>query len=255
MHEITPIPALKDNYIWMITRPGRDAALIVDPGEARPVLEVLRQRHLTLIGILVTHHHWDHTDGISELLEHFPVPVYGPARDNVPTCTHPLSQGDHFKIPELECEFSVLDIPGHTLGHIAFVGLGGVFCGDTLFSAGCGRIFEGTPEQMFQSLQALAQLPVETKVYCAHEYTQANLQFAKTVEPNNKTMLAHNDTCAALRAQQQPTLPSTIQLENAINPFLRCDETSVRSSVVKKVGHTLDSPLAVFTALREWKNQ
>jgi hydroxyacylglutathione hydrolase len=218
------------------------------------VLEVLRERKLKLIGILVTHHHWDHTDGISELLEHVKVPVYGPGRDQVPTCTHPLSHGDRVQIPELDCEFSVLDIPGHTLGHIAFVGLGGVFCGDTLFSAGCGRIFEGTPEQMFQSLRVLAELPEETRVYCAHEYTQANLQFAKAVEPNNKEMLTHIDTCMALRARQQPTLPSSIKLEKAINLFLRCSEPSVRASVVKQVGHTLDSPLAIFTALREWKN-
>jgi hydroxyacylglutathione hydrolase len=254
MFEITPIPALKDNYIWMITRAKNKSAIIVDPGEAKPVLEMLRKNNLHLAGILITHHHWDHTDGIAELLEHFPVAVYGPANDAVKNCTHPLTQDDQIHIPELDCEFSIIEIPGHTRGHIAFVGLNGVFCGDTLFSAGCGRLFEGTAEQMLNSLNKLKQLSNETFVYSAHEYTQNNLKFAQLIEPENHHIIAHIKSANLLREKGKPTLPSTIKQEKLINPFFRCEEPNVKKSAETHAGHPLSTPLAVFTELRKWKD-
>ncbi len=254
MFKIEPISALKDNYIWMITRASSDEAIVVDPGDAKPVLRELREKGLKLSAILITHHHWDHTDGIAELLLNYDVPVYASANDSVPACTHPLTQDDRIHFPELDCEFKVLEIPAHTKGHIAFLGLDGVFTGDTLFSVGCGRIFEGTPEQMLHSLNKLRQLPDETFVYCGHEYTQNNLRFAKLIEPNNPKLIAYIQATDLLRAKNKPTLPSTIKLEKEINPFFRCDQDSVRMAVEKHVGKSLNTPLEVFTELRKWKD-
>jgi hydroxyacylglutathione hydrolase len=228
--DITPIPALKDNYIWMISSSEKKLAIVVDPGEAKPVLTVLNQNNLSLAGILVTHHHWDHTDGIPELLKNYDVPVYGPG----------LKSG---VISTALTDFTVLEIPGHTLDHIAFVGLGGVFCGDTLFCAGCGKVFEGTYEQMYESLLKLKHLPDETLVYCGHEYTQSNLKFAKVVESNNPNF------------NLQKTAPSTIKLEKLTNPFLRCEEFAVREAVEKQAGRKLNTALEVFTELRKWKDK
>ena len=229
--DIIPIRALKDNYIWMIISPDKKFSVVVDPGEAGPVLDILKQQNLTLIGIWVTHHHWDHTNGIAELVSEFNCPVYGPGLKN-----------SKIYLDKLDLEFSVLEIPGHTLDHIAFVGLGGVFCGDTLFCAGCGRIFEGAPSQMFESLQLLAGLPDETKVYCGHEYTQNNLKFAKIVEPNNPNF------------HLQHQAPSTIKIEKLTNPFLRCHISEIHKTVENHSGKKLNNPVEVFAELRIWKN-
>ena len=228
--DIIPIHALKDNYIWMISHSDKKLAVVIDPGEAKPVLDILEQQELNLTAILVTHHHWDHTNGIAELLERYPVPVYRSPLDN------------KLVISELDLNFTILTIPGHTLDHIAFVGLGGVFCGDTLFCAGCGRVFEGTHEQMFESLQKLAQLPDETKIYCGHEYTQNNLKFAKTVEPNNADLIL------------QTKVPSNIKLEKFTNPFLRCEIPEVHQAVENYCGKKLNTPVEVFRELRNWKD-
>src|SRR4051812_13271561 len=188
---IVPISAFKDNYVWTL-RNERHAA-VVDPGEARPVLEYLAREKLELCAILATHHHPDHVGGIAELLQHQRVPVFGPRDEPIPTLTNPVSGGDEVEVAELGVSFSVLDIPGHTRAHIAYYGAGMLFCGDTLFACGCGRVFEGTSEQMYASLEKLGALPDETKVYCGHEYTLANIGFAKAVEPDNKALDARED--------------------------------------------------------------
>ena len=219
---LLPIPAFSDNYIWMLVRNSH--AWIIDPGEAAPVVQVLHEKNLKLAGILITHHHADHTGGIVELLQHHSVPVYGPC--NSPArklISHVLKDGDCISLGGIE--FSVIAVPGHTLDHIAFYSAveNILLCGDTLFSAGCGRVFEGTHEQMYESLLKLAALPGDTKFYCAHEYTLANLLFAIAVEPDNQDIIQYQRQCEAIRAKNLPTLPSTIALEKKINPFLRCN--------------------------------
>lgn len=254
MPQIMPIPALNDNYIWMILHPETCQALVVDPGEAKPVLKALSKYQAQLAGILITHHHWDHTNGIEELLAHKRVPVYGPANDPVALCDHPLQHDDYFHINELAIDFKVIEIPAHTSGHIAYIGLGGVFCGDTLFAAGCGRLFEGSAEQMLHSLHLLANLPTETLVYCAHEYTEANLRFALTIEPDNPDTQQRMQETQQLRASQQPTLPSSIELELKTNPFLRCHIATVKQAAEKHCGKTLLNEVEVFVELRRWKD-
>lgn len=254
MHEIRPIRALHDNYIWMIVHPDLREAVIVDPGEAKPVLDALDENEVKLKAILITHHHWDHTNGIADLLNHFSVPVYAPANDNVSLCDHPLREGDTIDFEDLGWQFSVMDIPGHTLGHIALVGLGCVFSGDTLFTGGCGRVFEGTPDQMLASLNRFKDLPADTRVYCGHEYTKANLQFALKVEPENADLIQRMEETKALRAKDSPTVPSTMAVELATNPFLRCETPTVKQAAEQHLGHQLESPVEVFSAIREWKN-
>ncbi len=253
MLEIVPISALKDNYIWTL----RDAkhAAVVDPGEAGPVLDYLAREQLTLVAILATHHHPDHVGGIDALLKQRMVPVFGPRKEPIPGMTHPVSEGDSVSIPELGASFSVLDIPGHTRAHVAYYGLDSLFCGDTLFACGCGRLFEGTPEQMYASLQKLLALPDETKVYCGHEYTLANIQFARAVEPHNEALAAREADEQKLRAVGKPTLPSTVGREKATNPFLRCLEPAVIDSANKYLGSRLTDPVRVFAAIRDWKNR
>ncbi|MSQ64601.1 MAG: hydroxyacylglutathione hydrolase [Betaproteobacteria bacterium] len=253
MLEIVPLSAFKDNYIWTL-RAGKYAA-VVDPGEAHPVKDYLLREGLTLVAILATHHHPDHVGGIAELVEMKKVPVFGPRGESIPALTHPLGENDRVEIPELAAEFFVLDIPGHTRAHVAYYGLGSLFCGDTLFACGCGRVFEGTAGQMLASLSKLAALPDATKVYCGHEYTLANIKFARAVDPDNSVLAAREEQAAKLRAAGRPTLPSTLGEERATNPFLRCAEPAVIESANKYLGARIADPVSVFAAIREWKNR
>jgi len=253
MPEIVPLAAFKDNYIWTL-RDSKCAA-VVDPGDARPVRDYLEREGLRLAAILATHHHPDHVGGIAELVAAQKVPVFGPKGEPIPALTHPLGEGDTAEISELGARFSVLEIPGHTRAHVAYYGLGSLFCGDTLFACGCGRVFEGTPAQMLASLTKLAALPDATKVYCGHEYTLANIRFARAVDPDNPTLAAREARAQALREADKPTLPSTLGEERATNPFLRCAEPAVVESANKYLGARAADPVRVFAAIREWKNK
>lgn len=250
---ITPLPAFDDNYLWLLVR-GRTAA-VVDPGDAAPVRRALERQKLRLSAILVTHHHGDHVGGVDELKAETGAAVYGPAAEAIDGVDHALRGGDGIEV--LGARFRVIDVPGHTAGHIAyFAGEEApplLFCGDTLFACGCGRLFEGTPAQMVASLDALAALPPATRVYCAHEYTLANIRFARSVEPSNAALAERALRDQASRDRGEPTLPSTIGLELATNPFLRCDAQEVRAAVA---GPRADSAerTAVFALLREKKN-
>lgn len=256
--KLLALPAFADNYIWMVHDDAR--AFVVDPGDATPVAEALASRRLQLAGILVTHHHADHVGGIDALRPLLAAGggvVHGPARERIPAPFVPLCGGDTVEL--LGLRFAVLDVPGHTAGHIAYVQQGVadaplLFCGDTLFSAGCGRLFEGTPAQLAASLATLAALPDDTRVCCTHEYTLANLRFAAAVEPANADVAAHTAHCQALRGAGEPTLPSTIARERRINPFLRCREPAVVAAA-RREGAANDEPVAVLAALREWKNR
>lgn len=253
MQPVLHVRAFQDNYIWVIRGNSSTHALLVDPGDAKPVLNALPRMGLSPAAILCTHHHHDHVGGIPELLEHFPgLPVYGPMREQIEGLTHPLREDD--KVDALGLQLKVLDIPGHTRGHIAYYGHGWLFCGDTLFSAGCGRLFEGTAAQMHASLAQLSALPDNTQVYCGHEYTLANLRFALTVEPENSAALAYRDAAEAQQAMGMPTIPSTLKLERQINPFLRTRETAVRTATENQAGQSLADSVAVFGALRRWKD-
>jgi hydroxyacylglutathione hydrolase len=254
---LTALPAFSDNYIWMLDD-GRQA-LVVDPGEAGPVTAALDARGLALKAILVTHHHADHCGGVDGLRPRLDGPVYGPARERIPEPYTRLADGEQIEV--LGLRFSVLDIPAHTAGHIAFFHAGDgrqmqplVFCGDTLFSAGCGKLFEGTAEQMHASLQRLAALPDATRVCCGHEYTLSNLRFAQAVEPANEAIAEYRSWCEAQRAAGLPTLPSTLAREHRVNPFLRCDQPDVVQAARAR-GASGDGGAAVLAALRLWKNE
>jgi hydroxyacylglutathione hydrolase len=253
---ITAIPALQDNYIWAIHNDQH--TVVVDPGEAAPVLEFLRARDLTLNAILCTHRHHDHIDGIANLRGVYNVPVYGRRHPDNPHISCDLREGDTLDLAAsdigLGISFTILDIPGHLDDHIAFVTPDMLFCGDVLFGAGCGRNFEGTLVQLHDSLQRLAQLPDATRVYCAHEYTAANIRFALACEPNNPALQQRAVDVAKLRAAGLPTLPSSIALEKATNPFLRCTRPEIIRTLQQR-GLTDTRELAVFSALREWKNR
>ena len=256
MPAIIPIPAFRDNYIWLI-REGSSAA-VVDAGDAAPVIDYLDAEGLELAAIIATHHHLDHVGGNVALLERWRVPVFGPAHEAIPGRTHALVEGDRARIPGIDIELDVLDIPGHTAGHIALHGaVGGaltLFCGDTLFAAGCGRLFEGTAAQMWSSLSKLAALPPSTEVYCGHEYTLANLRFALAVEPANAALHQRQAREQAKRERGLPTLPSTIDEERATNPFLRAALPAVRSAAEAHAGRALPDDVASFAELRGWKN-
>ena len=236
----------------MILHLESSEAIVVDPGEALPVINVLKQKHIKLTGILITHHHWDHTGGVNDLLKFIEVPVYGPSTIDV--VSYPVKEGDHLEFPAFNCTFDVIDIPGHTLDHIAYVGNGMLFCGDMLFTAGCGRVFEGTFPQMYHSLQKLAALPPETQIYCGHEYTQANLRFAEIVEPDNADVQTRITEVDTLRADGKPTVPARISVELKTNPFLRCEEKNVQLAASNHSGQDMTYAVEIFTEIRSWKD-
>lgn len=251
MFDIIRIPAFKDNYIWLLRKGA--AAVVVDPGDAGPVLEVLDREGLVLTAIVITHHHADHQGGVAGLLARYPAAVFGPQVESITGLSRPLRGGETIDLPGLGVAFEVIAVPGHTLGHLAYHGAGALFCGDTLFGAGCGRVFEGTMAQMLASLERLAALPGDTAVYCAHEYTEANLRFALAADPDNRLLQLRAVEVAAARAKGGATVPSTLAQEKATNPFLRCGDPALVASAQRRVAQAT-SPLEVFTALREWKN-
>jgi hydroxyacylglutathione hydrolase len=251
MFNIIAVPAFKDNYIWVIH--DNHEAVVVDPGESQPVLDFLTQHQLTLTAILCTHRHYDHIGGIEALREVYNVPVHGRSHPDNPHITHSLRDGDQLNLPAFGLSFKILEIPGHLDDHVAFFAPDILFCGDVLFGAGCGRNFEGTLEQLHQSLQRLAQLPNTTRVYCTHEYTEVNLRFALRCEPNNQTIQQRIADTRALRHANRPSLPSNIALEKTTNPFLRCTQPDT-IQMLKKRGLTDTSEVGVFKALRKWRN-
>ncbi len=253
---VRPVRAFSDNYIWLIEAPcGHDQVVAVDPGEAAPVMTELQRSGASLAAILLTHHHPDHVGGVPELLRHWAVPVIGPDDTRIAQRTLTVHDGERCELAELGLCFETLAVPGHTLSHIAFWGHGALFCGDTLFSAGCGRMFEGTPTQMNASLTKLRSLPPDTRMFCGHEYTAANLRFALTVDPHNGGALEYQSRVAAVRAQGNPSLPSTLALEIRVNPFLRCDDPTVVRAAEAHAGRSLQDPAEVFGVLRAWKDQ
>jgi hydroxyacylglutathione hydrolase len=254
--EVVPILAFSDNYIWAIREILSNQVVIVDPGSAKPVVQYLQEHGYTLSAILITHHHADHQAGIPELLKAFPAtPIYGPATESILGCTHPLKEGDSPNIPGLHQKVHIIDIPGHTAGHIAyFIEPDLCFCGDTLFSAGCGRLFEGTAEQMVRSLNKLIHLGDTTKIYCGHEYTVSNLRFAGRVEADNPDIQKQYQRVTQLRAAGQPSLPSTILIEKKTNPFLRCHIPDVINAIQAHSTDCASDYISLFAALRNWKN-
>jgi hydroxyacylglutathione hydrolase len=250
--EIFSLPAFEDNYIWCLRR-GDDIA-IVDPGDAQPVLDHLTKTALRLRAILITHHHADHIGGIPALTDRFPVPVFGPAAEAIAGITHPVAGGSTIEVPTLGLEFEVLDVAGHTRGHVAYYRRGTLFCGDTLFGCGCGRLFEGTAAQLHSALSKIAALPAETLIYCAHEYTASGIRFATAIEPDNGAVAIRGTQVARRLSQGEPTVPFTLADELATNPFLRCREPSVVTAASRRLGHQPADPLEVFTTLRKWRD-
>lgn len=248
MLTIIPIPAFKDNYIWLLH--NARYAVVVDPGDASPVIAVLEQLKLKLSAILITHHHSDHIDGVNDLLAYQAAHVYAPQYETFNFAHTKLAEGDAIHLPEIAQSFRIMWLPGHTAGHIAYVNDAYLFCGDVMFGAGCGRLFEGTPAQMLHSLQRLKMLKPNTKVFCTHEYTAKNIAFALSVEPDNTDLKLREQQVQRLRAHNQPSLPSTIELEIKTNPFLRCQQATIINNTSAK------SPdeLSVFTALRTLRN-
>ena len=261
MLSITGLPAFNDNYIWMLADTKSRTCHVVDPGDASVVEAACREAGLTLAGILVTHHHVDHTGGIHRLASIMsvqqPIPVYGPANENIMGVTHPLQDGDTLSL--YGTEWQVMETPGHTAGHISYFGeppdlTPSLFCGDTLFAGGCGRLFEGTPAQMLTSLTRLGALPPHTRIYCAHEYTQANLEFAKAVEPGNHALSVRQQKVKNLRQKNLPTVPSLLEEELATNPFLRATTDSVQEAAGRRSGRPITSTEDTFTIIRQWKD-
>jgi hydroxyacylglutathione hydrolase len=251
--QLSALPAFADNYIWLLTDASGNAA-VVDPGDAAPVEQALATRRLKLRGVLVTHHHADHMGGAAALATHHGCQVYGPAREATEVVDVPLTEGRELELPGLGTRLRVLDIPGHTAGHIAFHGHGILFCGDTLFSAGCGHPFEGTPAQMYGSLARLAALPASSLVCCGHEYTVKNLRFAAAVEPDNRAVREYAVECDARRARGEATLPSTLKLEKEVNPFLRCELPTVMQAAARHAGRPMQDAIDTFAVIRKWKD-
>lgn len=258
MLTIQTVPAFDDNYLWVFHAAGSSRAYVVDPGDARPIETALERSRLELAGILVTHHHGDHIGGINALLAARPketIAVYGPHSPNIPQITHPLTQGQTLELDD-GIRFEVLEVPGHTLDHIAYYNHDDavLFCGDTLFAGGCGRMFEGNPAQMQASLEKLSQLPGNTLVYCAHEYTESNLRFALAVEPDNTELIARAASTSILRQSNQATVPSRLSDELATNPFVRVHEAPVIAAASRYCAAELSGPAEVFAQLRGWKD-
>jgi len=253
---VRPVRAFADNYIWLIESPQAPQQVVaVDPGDAAPVIAELQRSGASLAAILLTHHHPDHIGGVPDLLRLGKVPVIGPDDARIAQRTRTVHDGERCDLPNLGLSFEILQVPGHTLSHIAFWGHGALFCGDTLFSAGCGRMFEGTPTQMNASLNKLRELPPDTRMFCGHEYTAANLRFALTVEPANSTATEYQGEVERVRAAGNPSLPSTVGLEIRVNPFLRCDNAEVIAAAETRAGKSLDDAAEVFGVLRAWKDQ
>jgi len=249
---VTAIPAFADNYIWLISTSGNQCA-VVDPGDAGPVVQVLERHGLELAYILITHHHADHIGGVRQLVSAYGAKVFGPHEGRIPGQDQSFGEGQTVQLPSLELEFRVIEVPGHTASHIAFFGHGCLFCGDTLFSVGCGRLFEGTPEQMQSSMDKLAALPAETRVFCAHEYTLSNCDFALAVEPDNEKLVKRASEVEAFRATGRGTVPSRLGEECAVNPFLRCRQPSVVAAAQKRDRHA-EPGAATLAVIRSWKD-
>lgn len=273
MAHIITVPAFSDNYIWLICNENKTKAAIVDPGDADPVIDALQKNNIKPVAILITHFHYDHVHGIKRILEQYPDlpvygpekernqyeqcpnrPEYGPADNNILRITHPLKGSEKFSLEKLACDFQVISLPGHTAGHIGYITGNNLFCGDTLFAGGCGRIFNGTFKQLHDSLQLIKNLPKETRIYCAHEYTLDNLGFAKWVEPDNPDLLEREQADMALIDADKATVPSTLELELKTNPFLRTDKPNVIKRVQQITNKTLNDSTAVFAAMRTWKD-
>lgn len=250
---IRGLPAFDDNYIWLIGASGSHRVAVVDPGDADPVFEALERDGLDLSAILVTHLHGDHTGGIRDLLSRYPVPVYGPPDERITTVDHPVSEGDIISLGD-DITLGVLDTPGHTRFHVCYTGDGFLFSGDTLFAGGCGKLFEGSPQQMHASLEKLAALPDDTLVYCAHEYTLANLAFARIAEPDNTDVENREKEARNRRSRGKPTVPSTLALERMTNPFLRYSVPELKASAERIAERTLTPGAEVFAVVRHWKD-
>ena len=252
MLSIKPIKALSDNYIWLVTT--NEGSIVIDPGESKQIIDLVKSNEIDLEGILITHHHYDHTNGIEEILKYKKVEVYGP-KNNINSITKRVKQNDVFNLIGLK--FEVIETPGHTLDHIAFYCLKDeksiLFCGDTLFSGGCGRVFEGTYSQMYESLKKLSKLPEDTQIFCGHEYTSSNLQFACAVEPNNQFIKEYNEEIIEKTKNGVPSLPSSLKIEHTINPFIRCNEENLIDNINKKFGE-VSSEIEIFSTLRKWKD-